>query len=201
MQDPVEPGALVDGYRVGESIHRGGQGAIYLTEAPAGADPGFPLVMKVPRLGRGESTLGVESFEIEQMILPRLGGPHVPRFVATGDITAVPYIVMERIEGVSLAKLVERARAVRADFQLSDANGPTVAEICRKYPQVAAVNFANEGYQYSVFDNYNGEEKPSISEQGVKITPPGKGREVTYVCQGKAKADYTSLQDALPSEP
>ena len=63
------------------------------------------------------------------------------------------------------------------------------------------VNFANEGYQYSVFDNYNGEEKPSISEQGVKITPPGKGREVTYVCQGKAKADYTSLQDALPSEP
>ena len=63
------------------------------------------------------------------------------------------------------------------------------------------VNFANEGYQYSVFDNYNGEEKPSISEQGVKITPPGKGREVTYVCQGKAKADYTSLQDAIPSEP
>ena len=110
MQDPVEPGALVDGYRVGESIHRGGQGAIYLTEAPAGADPGFPLVMKVPRLGRGESTLGVESFEIEQMILPRLGGPHVPRFVATGDITAVPYIVMERIEGVSLAKLVETGR-------------------------------------------------------------------------------------------
>jgi hypothetical protein len=63
------------------------------------------------------------------------------------------------------------------------------------------VNFANEGYQYSVFDNYNGEEKPPISEQGVKITPPGNGREVTYVCQGKAKADYSSLQDALPSDP
>src|SRR5215470_16314754 len=73
MRDPVQPGALVDGYRVGASIHRGGNGAIYLTEAPAGADPGFPLVMKVPRLGRGESTLGIESFEIEQMILPTLG--------------------------------------------------------------------------------------------------------------------------------
>ena len=103
---PVRPGALVDGYRVGENIHRGGNGAIYLTEAPAGADPGFPLVMKVPRLGRGESTLGIESFEIEQMILPTLGGPHVPRFVATGDVTATPYIVMERIDGVSLAKLI-----------------------------------------------------------------------------------------------
>jgi serine/threonine protein kinase len=109
MPDPVQTGALVDGYRVGESIHRGGNGAIYLTEAPAGADPGFPLVMKVPRLGRGESTLGIESFEIEQMILPTLDGCNVPRFVATGDVTATPYIVMERIEGVSLAKLVETA--------------------------------------------------------------------------------------------
>jgi nucleotide-binding universal stress UspA family protein len=82
MQDRVQPGAVVDGYRVGECLHLGGTGAIYLTEAPAGSDPGFPLVMKVPRLGRGESTLGIESFEIEQMILPTLGGRHVPRFVA-----------------------------------------------------------------------------------------------------------------------
>jgi len=107
MQDRVQPGALVDGYRVGECIHQGGQGAIYVAEAPAGADPGFPLVMKVPRLGRGQSTLGIESFEIEQMILPILSGRHVPRFVATGDVTATPYIVMERIEGVSLAKVME----------------------------------------------------------------------------------------------
>src|SRR6516162_4505999 len=99
MPDPVQTGALVDGYRVGENIHRGGNGAIYLTEAAAGDDPGFPLVMKVPRLGRGEPTLGIESFEIEQMILPALGGRHVPRFVATGDMTRTPYIVMERIDG------------------------------------------------------------------------------------------------------
>lgn len=41
MQDPVEPGAVVDGFRVGERIHKGGTGAIYLTEAPAGVYPGF----------------------------------------------------------------------------------------------------------------------------------------------------------------
>ena len=106
MPDPLHPGALIDGYRVGECIHHGGNGAIFLAEAPAGADPGFPLVMKAPRLGRGQPTLGIESFEIEQMILPTLAGPHVPRFVATGDVTATPYIVMERIDGVSLAKLI-----------------------------------------------------------------------------------------------
>jgi nucleotide-binding universal stress UspA family protein len=83
-------------------------GAIYEVEAPADADAGFALVMKVPRLGRGESTLGIESFEIEQMILPTLRGPHVPRFVATGDVTATPYIVMERIDGVSLASVIAK---------------------------------------------------------------------------------------------
>ena len=90
MADRVQPGVVVDGFRVGECIHRGGNGAIYQVDAPAAADPGFPLVMKVPRLGRGEPTLSIESFEMEQMILPTLGGGHVPRFVATGDMTATP---------------------------------------------------------------------------------------------------------------
>ena len=102
----VRPGAVIDGYRVGECIHSGGNGAIYRVDPPDGAAPGFPLVMKVPRIGRGESTLGIVSFEVEQMILPGLDGPHVPRAVASGSVTATPYIVMERIDGVSLAKIV-----------------------------------------------------------------------------------------------
>ena len=102
----VRPGAVIDGFRVAECIHNGGTGAIYSVLSPEDADPGFPLVMKVPRIGRGESTLGIESFEVEQMILPALRGPHVPRVVATGDVTTTPYIVMERIDGVSLASVV-----------------------------------------------------------------------------------------------
>jgi serine/threonine protein kinase len=108
MHDRVVPGAVIDGYRLSECIHRGGTGAIFAVEPPAGSDPGFALVMKGPRLGCGESTLGIESFEIEQVILPTLRGPHVPRFLATGDVTAIPYIVMERIEGASLAGVIER---------------------------------------------------------------------------------------------
>ena len=106
MEVEVRPGAVVGSFRVAECIHNGGNGAIYAVEPAEGADPGFPLVMKVPRIGRGESTLGIESFEIEQMILPGLSGPHVPRVVATGDVTTTPYIIMERIEGVSLAKVI-----------------------------------------------------------------------------------------------
>lgn len=109
MRDQVKPGAIIDGFRVGDCIHQGGTGLIYRVEAPAGADPGFPLIMKVPRLGRGEATIGIEGFETEQTILPTLGGPHVPRFVAAGDITATPYIIMEWIDGRSLADVVAGA--------------------------------------------------------------------------------------------
>ena len=109
MRDPVQAGAVIDGYRVGDCIHTGGTGAIYRIEAPATDDPGFPLVMKVPRLGRGEATIGIESFEMEQMILPILSGAHVPRFVATGDVTATPYVVMEHIDGRPLENIIASA--------------------------------------------------------------------------------------------
>jgi eukaryotic-like serine/threonine-protein kinase len=72
----------------------------------AGGDPApFPMVMKVPLLRRGEDPLTIVGFEVEQMILARLSGPHVPRFVAAGDFE-VPYIVMEFIPGRSLKSLL-----------------------------------------------------------------------------------------------
>jgi serine/threonine protein kinase len=109
VRERVRPGATVDGYRVGECIHKGGTGSIYRATAPPGRDPGFPIVIKTPLLGRGESSIGIDSFEMEQTVLPTLTGRHVPRFVATGDVTATPYIVMEWIDGQSLSGWVARA--------------------------------------------------------------------------------------------
>jgi serine/threonine protein kinase len=109
MRDQVKPGAIIDGYSVGECIHQGGTGCIFRVEAPADVDSAFPLAMKVPRRGRGEATIGIEGFETEQTILPTLSGPHVPRFVATGDVTATPYIIMEWIDGRSLADVIASA--------------------------------------------------------------------------------------------
>lgn len=125
MQERIQPGTLIDGYRVGECIHRGGTGAIFAVDGPADG-PAFPLVMKVPRLGPGEATIGIESFEMEQMILPTLSGPHVPRFVAAADVTATPYIVMERVAGESLASIVANApvspeRVARLGAAIADA--------------------------------------------------------------------------------
>jgi hypothetical protein len=65
---------------------------------------------------------------------------------------------------------------------------------------LTAINFTIDGYEYSVFDDYNGEEKPAISSQGVSVTAPGKPKEISFVCRTKPKADYSDLQAVLPSK-
>lgn len=62
------------------------------------------------------------------------------------------------------------------------------------------INFAIEGYQYQIFDDYNGEERPRISTEGVSVTARGKSKEVSFVCRTKAKADYSILDDVLERE-
>jgi serine/threonine protein kinase len=105
----LTPGTAVDGFVVGEPLHAGGAGYIYEAIPRQGPGPGFPVIVKAPGLGPGEPTIGIESFEIEQTILPGLSGPHVPRVAAIGDITALPFIAMERIDGESLAEVARRA--------------------------------------------------------------------------------------------
>ena len=100
MKAVLAPGSMVDGYRVEERLHRGGMATLWrIANAGTGS---MPLLMKVPRIGEGEDPAAIVSFEMEQVILPRLSGPHVPRFVAAGDFAVQPYIVMERLPGETL---------------------------------------------------------------------------------------------------
>ena len=59
------------------------------------------MIMKVPRFGPDEPRENLISFETEASILPALSGPHVPRFVAVGDLAKLPYLVIEWIDGES----------------------------------------------------------------------------------------------------
>lgn len=126
MRQQVQTGAVIDGYLVGECMHNGGTGYVYHVTAPVDKDPGFPLVMKVPGVGHAQPTIGIESFEMEQMILPTLTGRCVPRFVASGSLTETPYIVMERIDGNALSRIVaqaplQTAEVVRIGAAMADA--------------------------------------------------------------------------------
>lgn len=95
------PGSTIDGFLVGEILHTGGMAVLWKVTHP---DITVPLVMKIPLLFEGEDPSAIVSFEMEQMILPRLSGRHVPRFIAAGDFSVQPYIVMEYIEGQTLLK-------------------------------------------------------------------------------------------------
>ena len=99
----LAPGATIDGFHVEAHLHRGGMAELWRVRRAGDPDGAPPLVMKVPRAERGEDPASVVGFEVEQMIMPILAGPHVPRFVAKGGFTGrQPYIVMECIPGDSL---------------------------------------------------------------------------------------------------
>lgn len=99
MLEKLTPGTALDGFVIGERIHSGAQGVIF---AITSSVEDCQLIMKVPRIGHGETSESLLSFETEAMILPVLSGPHVPRFVAAGDLTETPYLVTEWVEGDSL---------------------------------------------------------------------------------------------------
>jgi len=102
----LEPGTLLDGFVIEECIHSGGMAHIYRVHYANGAncvrDPGFPMVMKIPRMTAGDGAENIVSFEVEHQLLQVLTGPHVPRFVAAGDLHHVPYLVMEHVQGQTL---------------------------------------------------------------------------------------------------
>ncbi|HXY21120.1 MAG TPA: serine/threonine-protein kinase, partial [Burkholderiaceae bacterium] len=100
----LEPGEVIDGFRLVERLHRGGMAALWHVTKP---DLPIQGIMKIPLLG--EDPTAIVGFEVEQMILPLLHGPHVPRWIAAGGFEAQPYIVMELIQGRSLRARLDQA--------------------------------------------------------------------------------------------
>lgn len=99
----LEPETEIDGFVIGDCVHAGGMAHIYRVHYAVGApNPGFPMVMKVPRMTAGDGAENIVSFEVEHQILQLLSGPHVPRFVAAGDLERLPYLVMEYVPGRTL---------------------------------------------------------------------------------------------------
>lgn len=110
MDVDFSTGSVIDGFRLGERMNAGGMALLFHVTGPRGhVDYDIPLVMKIPRLGHGESAGTIIGFEVEQMLLAALTGPHVPRYIAAGDVTEKPYIVMEYIEGHALSEWAARA--------------------------------------------------------------------------------------------
>src|SRR5258708_26324928 len=95
----IATGAVLDGFTIGECVHRGGMATLWTVTHPG---INVPLLMKIPLISEGEDPAAIVSFEMEQMIVPRLAGPHVPGCFGSGDFDRQPYVVIERIPGKTL---------------------------------------------------------------------------------------------------
>ncbi len=103
----LNPGHLIDGFEIQACLHAGGMAHIYKVVYAPLADGSrrqaeFPMAMKIPRMTAADGAENIVSFEVEAQILSELKGPHVPRFVAAGDLSRLPYLVMEYVEGQTL---------------------------------------------------------------------------------------------------
>src|SRR6266851_1942194 len=97
----VVSGAVIDGFTIGDCVHHGGMATLWSVTR---SDIAMSLLMKIPRVSEGEDPAAIVSFEMEQVILPRLSGPHVPACFGSGDFARQAYVVMERIPGQTLYK-------------------------------------------------------------------------------------------------
>ncbi|HWO09901.1 MAG TPA: serine/threonine-protein kinase, partial [Polyangiaceae bacterium] len=119
----LREGGQIDGFVLGPRVHVGGMSALYRVTK---AGEQRPLVMKVPLLGAGAPREAVVAFETEAAIVPTLTGPHVPAFVAAGDLEGTPYLVTEWVEGQALEDRLtpgglEPAGVARLGAALADA--------------------------------------------------------------------------------
>jgi serine/threonine protein kinase len=99
----IEEGAVIEGFTLGKCVHHGGMATLWSATHP-GIDR--PILVKIPKISEGDDPAAIVSFEMEQMIFPRLSGDHVPACYGTGDFSRQPYVAMERIPGDTLYKRI-----------------------------------------------------------------------------------------------
>ncbi|MFD0668687.1 serine/threonine protein kinase [Ramlibacter sp. MAHUQ-53] len=139
----LAPGTEIDGFVVQELVHAGGMAHLYHVKYASGRpDPGFPMVMKVPRMAGGDGAENIVSFEVEQQMMQRVAGPHVPRFVAAGDLARLPHLVMEYIPGRTLQQRMDEALEKREPVPVDEIArlGGAIATACHALHQQHAVH-------------------------------------------------------------
>jgi serine/threonine protein kinase len=98
-QRVLEPGTLVDHFRVTRLLRRGGMGEVYLAHD-------LKLDRDVALKTIGSALLGspqaVERFQIEARAMARLSHPNIVTIHAVGEHRGRPYVALEYVEGETL---------------------------------------------------------------------------------------------------
>ncbi len=126
-------GQIIDGrYHVLEMIGEGGMGRVYLAEH---VEIGRRVAVKILHPVYGRMPELVERFRREARAASRIGHPHIVDVTDSGTTKdGSVYFVMEHLEGVELANVIDREGALKVNRCLKIA-----AQICRALSAAHAV--------------------------------------------------------------
>jgi len=109
----LEPGNVIDGYRVEKIMHESERSQVYLVKD----EDNRLLVMKTPSVNYDDDAAYIERFVMESWIGTRIQNPHVVRVVAPKRERKFLYYLTEYIAGPSLGQLIKE----RAPLSVNDA--------------------------------------------------------------------------------
>src|SRR5208282_484060 len=89
----------IPGVELGEELGRGAYSVVY-----RGLKNGIPCALKVPHV-RGQWTRWVYR---EAVALARIRHPGLPKVLEVGEVEGLPYLLMELVEGETLAERLRR---------------------------------------------------------------------------------------------
>src|SRR5437667_4784593 len=105
-------------YEILATLGRGGMGVVYKAR-----DPRIDRVVAIKTILLGEEAAGDESLldrlHMEARSAGRLQHPNIVTIYDFGEEGDLSYIVMEFVEGVNLARLIDEGRQIPLDTKLS----------------------------------------------------------------------------------
>ncbi|MBX7197231.1 MAG: protein kinase [Sandaracinaceae bacterium] len=111
-------GTVLDGrYRLGRLLGEGGMGAVY--EASPVDRPGERVAVKILHEEMAANPTVVERFLAEGDVCRRLDHPGVLRVFHVGQMSGVPYLVMELLEGRALIDYTESGQRLPLNFAVT----------------------------------------------------------------------------------
>ncbi|MEM1416873.1 MAG: protein kinase, partial [Myxococcota bacterium] len=173
----LAPGSLfAERYRIGERIAVGGQGTVHAATREGSERR---LAIKVLHEHLAADPKQREAFAEEAELTLRVAHPNVCRVYASGQAEGLPYIVMERLDGVSFARLDDGRRDVG---EPGDAKGWRLCAISVLHDAALGLHAAHVGTD-DALGIIHRDVKPSnlvVCEDGTaKVIDFGIGRPLT----------------------
>ncbi len=102
---PLEPRSTLDGYRIVRELHASSRSHVYLAwDETVGAEGRSPVVIKTPSVDLADDPAHLERFMLEEWVARRIDSPHVLKPCPPDRPRSALYVVMEYVEGQTLAQ-------------------------------------------------------------------------------------------------